>query len=112
MKADKSVEVIPSQPVDNWAGLKFNIAGVKYNVTKRFFSDAVFIQTDIVHSCLSLMFLVDHYGRPIVIGQAIIFSCCDLFFLLLFSLFSSPNLSRRRLDVSHTSAHGVALVRI
>jgi len=25
---------------------------------------------------------------------------------------SSPNLSRRRLDVCHTSAHGVALVRI
>ena len=32
------------------------------------------------------------------------------FFLLLF--FSSPNLSGRRLDVYHTLAHGVALVRI
>ena len=31
------------------------------------------------------------------------------FFLL---LFSSPNLSGRRLDVYYTSAHGVALVRI
>jgi len=31
------------------------------------------------------------------------------FFLLLFSL---PNVSRRRLDVCHTSTHGVALVRI
>ena len=29
-----------------------------------------------------------------------------------FFLFSSPNLSRRRLDVCHTSTHGVALVRI
>jgi len=29
-----------------------------------------------------------------------------------FFLFSSPNLSRRRLDVCHTSIHGVALVRI
>jgi len=29
-----------------------------------------------------------------------------------FYLFSSPNLSRRRLDVYHTSTHGVALVRI
>ena len=28
------------------------------------------------------------------------------------SFFSSPNLSRRRLDVYHTSTHGVALVRI
>jgi len=26
--------------------------------------------------------------------------------------FSSPNLSRRRLDVCHTATHGVALVRI
>jgi len=36
------------------------------------------------------------------------------FFLSFFYLFSSPNLSRRRLelDVYHTSAHGVALERI
>jgi len=33
------------------------------------------------------------------------------FFLLSFFI-SSPNLSRRRLDVYHTSTHGVALVRI
>jgi len=37
-----------------------------------------------------------------------------LWFVLLssFFFFSSPNLSRRRLDVCHTSTHGVALVRI
>jgi len=36
-----------------------------------------------------------------------------LWFLLLSSFFlSSPNLSRRRFDVYHTSTHGVALVRI
>ena len=36
-----------------------------------------------------------------------------LFLLLSFFLvFSSPDLSGRRLDVYHTSAHGVALVRI
>jgi len=37
-----------------------------------------------------------------------------LWFLLLSSIFflSSPNLSRRRLDVCHTCTHGVALVRI
>ena len=35
------------------------------------------------------------------------------FFLFpFFFLFSSPNLSGRRLDVYHTSTHGVALVRI
>jgi len=28
------------------------------------------------------------------------------------SFFSSPNLSRRRLDLCHTSTHGVALMRI
>jgi len=35
-----------------------------------------------------------------------------LWFLLLCFFFSSPNLSRSRLDVFHTSTHGVALVRI
>ena len=38
-----------------------------------------------------------------------------LWFLLLsssFFLFSSPNLSGRRLDVYHTSTHDVVLVRI
>ena len=49
---------------------------------------------------------------PYGIGQTIIFSCCSLFFLCFFFFFSLPNLSRRRLDVCHTSTHGVALVRI
>jgi len=50
---------------------------------------------------------------PCVIGQAIIFSSCDFFLLSFFLLFfSSPNLSSRRLDVYHTSTHGVALVQI
>jgi len=40
----------------------------------------------------------DHYILP-----------CD-FYLLSFFLFFSPNLSGLRLDVCHTSAHGVALV--
>jgi len=35
-----------------------------------------------------------------------------LWFLLSIFFFSSPNLSRRRLDVCLTSTHGVALVRI
>jgi len=51
---------------------------------------------------------------PYGIGQAIIFSCCGFYLLLsiFFYLFSSPNLSGRRLDVYHTLTHGVALVRI
>jgi len=44
---------------------------------------------------------------PYVIWQAIYIFI--LWFLLL-SFFSSPNLSGRRLDVYHTSTHGVALV--
>jgi len=47
---------------------------------------------------------------PYAIGQAIIFF--PLWFVLLSIFFSSPNLSRYRLDVCHTSTHGVALVRI
>jgi len=42
------------------------------------------------------------------IGQTVIFLPCGFFFLL----FSLSNLSCRRLDVCHTSTHGVALVRI
>jgi len=47
---------------------------------------------------------------PYKIRQAIIFFA--LWFLSVFFFFSSPNLSGRRLDVYHTSTHGVALVRI
>jgi len=49
---------------------------------------------------------------PSCIADAdIIFSSC-LSVCLSFFLFSSPNLSRRRLDVYHTSTHDVVLVRI
>ena len=48
----------------------------------------------------------DYLWSPYVIGQTIYIFI--LFLLLLF--FSSPNLSSRRLDVYHTSAHGVVLV--
>jgi len=69
-----------------------------------------------LHSVLSIYTLphISHLLRPpYVIGQANIFLPCGFylsFFLL--SLFSSPNLSGRRLDVYHTSAPGVTLVRI
>jgi len=46
---------------------------------------------------------------PCVADADIIFLPCS-FFLSFF--YSSTNLSRRRLDVYHTSTHGVALVRI
>jgi len=47
---------------------------------------------------------------PYEIGQTIIFSSCGFFLLLLSFLFSSPNLSCRRLDIYHTSTHGVSLI--
>ena len=47
---------------------------------------------------------------------AIIFLPCDFYLSIFLSsiylFFSSPNLSGHRLDVYHTLAHGVALVRI
>ena len=51
---------------------------------------------------------------PYVIRQTIIFLPCDFYLLSFYPSFfySSPNLSGRRLDVYHTSTHGVALVRI
>jgi len=51
---------------------------------------------------------------PYGIGQTIIFSSCFflLSFFFFFFFFSSPNIRGRILDVYHTSAHGVALVRI
>ena len=51
---------------------------------------------------ISIFFL----WSPYVMGQTIIFLPCD-FYLSSFFL-SSPNLSGRRLDVYHTSTHGVA----
>jgi len=36
----------------------------------------------------------------------------SIFLSSIFYLFSSPNLSGRRLDIYHTLTHGVALVRI
>jgi len=58
-----------------------------------------------------------HRSSTTVIIMAALRSRCGhyIFILFLFSfflLFSSPNLSGRRLDVYHTSTHGVALLRI
>ena len=51
-----------------------------------------------------------YYGRPVLNRQNIrpIFSSCGFFLLSFFS----PILSRRRLDVYHTSTHGVVVCDI
>ena len=50
------------------------------------------------------------YGRRMEWGRPLYFHAVVCSFSFFF--FPSPNLSRRRLDVCHTSTHGVALVRI
>ena len=55
-----------------------------------------------------ILFMVALYNR----ADHYIFIVFLCFFLLSFFFFSLPNLSGRRLDVYHTSAHGVALVGI
>jgi len=75
------------------------------NLTKRhaaFAFESVHIRSLQIYEYFMMAIL----WSPYVIGRPYIFSSCD------FSFFSSPNLSRRRLDVYHTLAHGVALVRI
>ena len=61
---------------------------------------------DLVKLLLSL-FMVALFNR-----ETIYIFMLFLLLLLLSSFFSSPNLRGRRLDVYHTLAHGVALVRI
>ena len=66
------------------------------------------------HACITIFMAAlwntaGHLWSPYVIGRPHIFSSCSFFPS---SFFSSPNLSGRRLDVYHTSTHGVALVRI
>jgi len=58
-------------------------------------------------NCLTLLADNILLWPPCVADADIIFLPCGFFFF-----FSLPNLSRRRLDVYHTSTHGVALVRI
>jgi len=60
----------------------------------------------------SHLYSVGFLWSPYGIGQTIIFSSCGFFYFFFFFLFFLANLSRRRLDVCHTSTHGVALVRI
>jgi len=57
-----------------------------------------------------IYYLCYYYGRPAWQMGTLYF--CPVVSSSFFLLFSSPNLSGHRLDVYHTSTHGVALVRI
>jgi len=60
--------------------------------------------------CCYLSHHCNFLWSPYVTGQTI---CIFIVSFVLLSFFlSSPNLTGRRLDVCHTSTHGVALVRI
>ena len=52
------------------------------------------------------------YGRPMEQGRPLYFYRVVSIFFFFFLLFSSPDLSGRRVDVYDTSTHGVALVQI
>ena len=83
--------------------LKFQILNTD-NEADRFFLQKLIIQAStFIDRCICYLW------SPYVIGRRYIFSCCFFFFFL---FLSSPNLRGRRLDVYHTLAHGVALVRI
>ena len=56
------------------------------------------------HYVLFICVIYPYYGRP----KAIIFLPCSFFLSSIFFFFPSPNLSGHRLDVYHTSTHGVA----
>jgi len=70
-------------------------------------------EAEFLNKYVGLMYSVSLWP-PYVIGGPLYFCPVVSFFYLLSSsfFFSSPNLSGRRLDVYHTSTHGVALVRI
>jgi len=79
------------------------------------FADRTASQMGLSSMCPAFVSCWCYLWPPYGIGQAIIFLPCGFFFCLsiyLLSPFSSPNLSRHRLDVCHTSTHGVALVQI
>ena len=58
-----------------------------------------------VHLAIEILSLIMVARRPLYFHPVVCSSFCFFFF-------SSPNLSRRRVDVRHTCTHGVALVRI
>jgi len=65
----------------------------------------VFYESDVLQP--EILFLYCYYGRPMEQGRPLYF--CPVISFFFFFFFSLPNLSGPRLDVYHTSTHGVAL---
>jgi len=83
---------------------------VSYKEPNKFYRSNTFESHTTEYMLLNVRMFIIYLWPSYAIWQAIIFFA--LWFLLLCLFFSSPNLSRSRLDVFHTSTHGVALVRI
>jgi len=121
---DRFMALCPGLPV--WASTRRNIHPLTYPDHHPIFISLFHLPQSIASSLFklhasqsfaqplsmsSLVYLLvwsppPHLWSPYVIGKPYIFSSC--FFLS--SFFCSPNLSSRRLDVYHTSAHSVVLV--
>jgi len=93
-----------------WPLVDFHLLSFSYSITSVSVKIHLYLclNRDDLHCCTCVLLWL-----PCVADADIIFLPCG-FFLLLSSRFfySSPNLSGRRLDVYHTSTHGVALVRM
>jgi len=88
----------------------FRASDSALSLTIRVISANIVLHCIMLENVIALLLL----WPPYVIGQAIIFLPCGFFYLsyIFYFLFSSHNLSGRRLDLYHTSTHGVAIVRI
>jgi len=65
------------------------------------------------HYIFVLWFVSFFLWPPYVIGGPLYFCpVISIFFFFFYLFYSSPNLSGRRLNVYHTSTHGMALVQI
>ena len=111
----KQILRMSSLKVDSWQAANWNFIDktvCQFHYRTVLWSPCVIGQTMyifILWFVLSFFFMVALWNR----ADHYIFALWLLLsFFLSFFFFSLPNLSRRRLDICHTSTHGVALVRI
>jgi len=93
--------MVTPEPIDTKFDVGDYVGDVNSDATIH--NDRLWVSQQISDELLSY-----NYGRPMEWGRPLHF--CPV--VSIFFYFSLPNLSGRRLDVYHTSTHGVALVRI